>query len=217
MAAEHAIHAVDPTAEVVIGGTFFHQQLIPGTIAFITEMIEAHPQILQRADAIAIHPYTQYPPRVAPEVSAGEEIAIWEMIAQVRAITGDLPILITEMGWPSWDNVTEQNQADWLVREMLLLQSEGIFDICWYTLSDDEDPSNPEQTFGLVRDDGSSKPSGVAFSGLAEKASQVERVGPVENLPEGIWGVTYDGKSSAFWGDGEVCGQVLSDTPIWIE
>ena len=37
----HAWHAVDPTAQVIVGGTFFHEQLIPGTISYTAEMLQA--------------------------------------------------------------------------------------------------------------------------------------------------------------------------------
>lgn len=217
LAAEAAIHAVDPDADVIIGGTFFHEQAIPGTIGFIDEMLSAHPSILDKADGVAVHPYTLYPPRVAPEQSEDGEIPVWEMIEQLRGLTGELPILVTEMGWPSLGEVTEQDQANWLVREFLLLQAQGISDICWYTLADDENPSNPEQAFGLVYFDGSLKPSGTAFLELAEQAEHATGVGQIENLPDGMWGVTYQGVGSAFWGSGEICGESLSSTPIWIK
>jgi hypothetical protein len=217
LAAEAAIHAVDPDAEVIVGGTFFHEQAIPGTLSFIDEMLSAHPSILAKADGVAVHPYTLYPPRVAPEESGDGEVPVWEMIEQLRALTGDLPILVTEMGWPSLGEVTEKDQADWLIREFLLLQAQGISDVCWYTLSDDEDPSNPEQAFGLTDFDGNLKPSGAAYLELAELAEQATGVGQIENLPDGTWGVTYQGVGSAFWGSGSVCGETLSETPVWIK
>jgi len=103
-----------------------------------------------------------------------------------------------------------------LSREMLLLHSEGIVDQCWYTLNDNQDPSNSEQAFGLTRFDGSRKPSGDAFVALSEKIANVVEVGLISNLPEGAWGVSYGAEGSAFWGTGEMCDQDLGQTPLWI-
>ena len=181
-------------------------------------MLEAWPEILERADAIAFHPYTLYPPRVSPESDEGDEIPVWEMIRGLRALSGDLPILITEMGWPSYDPVTEADQAAWLTRGMLLAQAEGIQDICWYTIFDDDEvPSNQEEAFGLTRLDGTWKPSGEAFAALAERASRATGVGAVEGLEAGSWGVSYGEAGTAYWGEGEVCGVTLGEEPVWVE
>ena len=104
------------------------------------------------------------------------------MIRGLKELTGDLPILITEMGWPSWDPVTEEDQAAWLTRGMLLAQSEGIQDICWYTIYDEDEPTYQEEAFGLTRWDGSLKPSGEAFASLAERAAGATGVGAITGL-----------------------------------
>ncbi len=217
LAAEEAIHAVDPEAQVLIGGTFFHEQIIPGTISFISEMLAAHPEIPSRADGVAVHPYTFYPPRVPPEEDGDGEVPIWEMYSQLRELTGDLPIVVTEMGWPSWSPLSEEDQAAWLTRGVLLSQAAGITDLCWYTLYDDEEPANQEGSFGLTRWDESWKPSGDAFAALAERAALAEGVAAVPDLAEGAWGVSYGAAGAAYWGEGEVCGEVLGDVPTWIE
>jgi hypothetical protein len=217
LAAEAAIHAVDPGARVILGGTFFHEQAIPGTITFTAEMLQAWPEILERADGVAVHPYTQYPPRVPPEEDQDGEIPVWEMYAQLRSLTGDLPVHVTEMGWPSWDPVDEDEQAAWLTRGMLLSQAEGITDLCWYTLYDDEEPVYQEDSFGLTRWDETWKPSGEAFAALAERAAQATGVGRVEDLPDGAWGVSYGDAGTAYWGEGQVCGETLGDAPVWVD
>ncbi len=217
LAAEEAIHAADPSAQVIVGGTFFHEQGIPGTITFTGELLEAHPEILTRADGLALHPYTLYPPRMPPEASTDGEIPIWEMYSQLRGLTGELPLLATEMGWPSWDPVDEDQQAAWLTRAMLLSQAEGVTDLCWYTLYDDDEPEYQEDAFGLSRGDGSWKPSGEAFAELAERAAMATGVAMVEELPDGAWGVSYGEGGTALWGEGELCGETLGETPIWVE
>ncbi len=215
LAAEAAIHAADPNAQVLIGGTFFHEQGIPGTLSFIEEMLQAHPDLLGRADAVGVHPYTQYPPRVPPEDDQEGEVAIWEMYSQLRALTGTLPLVVTEMGWPSWNPVDEDDQAAWLTRSMLLSQAAGVTDLCWYTLYDDEEPVTQEDAFGLTRWDGSWKPSGEAFAALAERAANASSVGAV-GLPDGAWGVSYGDAGTAYWGEGEVCGETLGEIPVWV-
>jgi hypothetical protein len=44
-----------------------------------------------------------------------------------------------------------------------------------------------------------------------------EGVAAVPDLAEGAWGVSYGAAGAAYWGEGEVCGEVLGDVPTWIE
>jgi hypothetical protein len=197
VAAAEAIHAVDPHFEVQVGGTFYHPQLIPGTVEFLEGAIETVPGFLDAAQAIAWHPYPQYPPRVPPETSGEGELALWEMVASLRAIDEDLPLPITEMGWPSWNEVDEEEQAAWIVRELLLAQAEGIRDVCVYTLEDGDNPAvNPERAFGLLRmGPGARKPSGEAWAAMAAALEPMSaahgHAADLLGLPEGVLAVRY--------------------------
>ena len=134
--AAEAIHAADPAAEVLIGGTFFHEQFIIGGLEFLASM---GPDAWAAADGLAFHPYTFYPPAVPPEYAGSSEtslgqgeIPLVEMIAQLRALAADngrpdLPLVVTEFGWPDWGSVDAAEQADWTERSVLLgLSQEAI-------------------------------------------------------------------------------------------
>ena len=215
---EAALREANPEAEVILGGTFFHNQLIPGTVQFLSEAVEAYPELLDRADAVAVHPYTLYPPRVAPESDEGKEIPLVEMLAQLRAITGDLPVSISEFGWPAWGNLSEEDQAVFFERAALLALSQEVIDLCWYTLWDFENPEeNPEDAFGLLDNTGALKPVGEAYISLGERMARSAGAARVEGLPAGSYGVDLGDGGMALWGEGSQCEQVLGETPVWFE
>jgi len=198
VAAARAIHEVQPGAEVMIGGTFFHEQVIPGAISFLSEAAEAEPALFDEADALAFHPYPLYPPRVPPEAATDGEIPLWEMTAQLRALAGDqLPLVATELGWPSWDSVSEEEQASWLIREVALAHASGVRDVCWYTLADGDEPEgNPEEAFGLYRhDEETPKAAGEAYAAFAEAlgtdAIAWGRAEEALGLPDGVLATRY--------------------------
>jgi len=212
VAAADAIHAVDSEPEVLVGGTFWLPQVIPGTVEFLESAIAAEPRFLEVADGVAIHPYTLYPPHAPPEEEEGLEVALDLMIELTREVTGDLPLVITEMGWPSWGEVSEQDQADWLVREFALAQAEGVRDVCVYTLEDGDTPEdNPEEAFGLLRAGLAEwKPAGEAWRSMAQalEGSCYGRAEDALGLPTGVYAVRWAdwrGALTAVWTtEGEV-------------
>ena len=213
---EAALHGFDPSLEVILGGTFFHDQLIPGSVEFLSEAVSAYPELLERVDAVAMHPYTLYPPRVSPESDEGNEIPLIDMISQIRAITGDLPINISEFGWPAWSTITQADQSDFFERAALLAMSQEVTDVCWYTIWDEEDPEgNPEAAFGLLYNTGELKPVGNAFISLGERMTVAEGAGLIEGLPTGSYGVDLGAGGLAVWGEGEQCEVLLGSQPAW--
>jgi hypothetical protein len=213
--AEAAIHGVDPGATVILGGTFFPDQIIQGGIEFLEEAVGAYPELLTRADAVAIHPYTLYLPHSAPEFGGDGETPLVDIFAQTRAITGDMPVVVSEYGWPSWGLVDMETQGQFLERSALISASEGATDICWYTLWDFEEPDNPEHSFGLLDREGGLKPSGEAFSRLSDALSRASGAAKIHDLPAGSYGVHLEGVGDVVWGEGEVCGESMSSTPRW--
>ena len=213
---EAALHEFDSSLEVILGGTFFHNQLIPGTVDFLSEAVAAYPELLERADAVAMHPYTLYPPRVSPESDEGKEIPLVDMVAQLREITGDLPVNISEFGWPSWSTITQADQAAFFERAALLAMSQGVTDVCWYTIWDEEDPEgNPEHAFGLLDNTGALKPVGDSFISLGERVALSDGAGLIEGLPDGTYGVDLGLGGVALWGEGEQCEVSLGQQPAW--
>jgi polysaccharide biosynthesis protein PslG len=139
---------------------------------FIDGMYSAVPDLNSYFDAVAVHPYTTG--HSPDDVYGG-----WGFprLADIRAKfvdhgAQDKPLWITEIGWstcPSHPNcVSEQNQADYLRRMFELVRTNysdyvrAAFVYCRADLSFN-DPSDPEDWFGLQRLDGSHKPAYDAF------------------------------------------------------
>ena len=178
-AAYTAAHAADPQAVVLFGGPFYHDQVIDGHLAFMAQVFKHHPDLGQYFDGMALHPYAQYPPAVAPEQQDAWEQPVDLMLRQVRSLmakhsVGHKPIYTTEVGWPVWKQVSEQQQARYLVRSFMLLAAAGSSAYCWYTLRDFKDHGVPtEATFGLLAyaaDPAAArvKPSWTAYSTLLQ-------------------------------------------------
>ncbi len=201
-AAYKAAKIADPTAQVLFGGPFWHDQVIPGHLKFLAAVYAAHPDLSKFYDGMALHPYAIYPPAAAPETSGSWEVPVWEKVTKVRALmakhgAGSKPIHVTEMGWPIWKNVSEAQQAAYLVRGFLLLLAAGASSHCWYTLHDSKNPSTPtEGTFGLL---GLPDAKGVPRQKPAHAAHKVltgtlgafrmeTDLGATGALPEGVHG-----------------------------
>jgi hypothetical protein len=116
-------------------------------------------------DAISIHPYRQ--PH-APEDSGYEE-DIREIGDMCRRRGRELPIWITEVGWPNGpDGSTEARSAQMLPRAYLLALANGVRNITWYDFHDDgPDRSYNEHNFGVIRYDMTPKPAYFAFRAMA--------------------------------------------------
>jgi len=170
-----AVKAVDPSA-VFIGGA------IGG---FKPEWLAAMAAAggLRFCDALSIHPYNFDQPARNPDGWA-QELLDTEGI--VHRYTGghDVPLYITEMGWPTYDGPggsSPQEQATFLAQMFLLARTMPFLKgIWWYDLRDDGwNKSNKEDNFGLVDPNLKSKPAFVALRAVApivRGASRVERL-----------------------------------------
>ena len=211
--AADAIHDADPTAEVFIGGTFFHEQFIIGGLEFLASM---GPEAWAAADGLAFHPYTFYPPSVPPEFAGssdtslgGGELPLVDMIAQLRAVAddagrGDLPLVVTEFGWPTWGVVSAADQADWAERSILLGLSQGVGTWCGYTIFNGS-TSGAEDRFGMAETSGTLTPYGERMRDLGVRLEGVQSAALLE-LPEAQYGVALRGADGAVrtivWGSG---------------
>lgn len=94
---------------------------------------------------------------------------------------GDIPIWITETGWPS-SGVSELNQAKYAVRQYLLFRDIGLDKIFWYDFKNDgNDHTDREMSYGIIYSNGerkkkpySAKPSYVALSNMNDKIGNAE-------------------------------------------
>lgn len=159
-ASSQAIHAADPKARVMLGGTVFTPQLIEGAMPWLAKAWAAKPDLGAAFDVMGAHTYMAYPPERAPEegvltdapLEAKVQMHAW-LLAEHGA--SSKPIWITELGWPVAGKVDEAAQARLLVRATLLAVRAGAEGVFWYTLRDGPDPAAfpPEDAFGLLHDD----------------------------------------------------------------
>ena len=190
-AAYLSIKAVDPSAVVGYGGLFYLPQLIPGAIDFTAASFAAWPDLSDHFDAYAWHPYSPYPPIASPEdagdprsnalkpVPADETARrVTKLLQEHKA--GPTRLWVTELGWPTEKAVTEKQAAAYLVRSYVLLLSESVELLCWYTLMDGHPDHVPlafwEKVFGMYHwaDTGAgevpdAKPSVLAHQRLFER------------------------------------------------
>ncbi len=190
VASADAIHAVDPDATVLLGGLAPTGLFATGTWPFLADVIEAHPSVGARMDAVAIHPYTfiqALPPE--QDIPPGNYV---EMIEEIRRVLGaygleHLPIHLTELGWPACPcpplepppivpNASLEDQARWLVRAYVLSAKVGVESFYWYDFEDGNGTASlfSEDFFGLTFHDADGsddipptpKPSYLAFQAL---------------------------------------------------
>lgn len=162
-----AIVAADPAAKVVLGGLFYLDYgVVEGAEPFLEEAYLARPDLGHHFDALGLHPYARYPPKVAPEEESTMERSVGRMISRTRALLahhgdGDKPIWVTEVGWPVFDTIDEAAQARYLVRATVEALAAGAERVCLFTLRDGPHPEMfpPEQAFGLLHHDGTQKPA----------------------------------------------------------
>jgi hypothetical protein len=170
--ASAAIRTASPGAQVLLGG------INPFSTAFLKSVADAGGW--SSFDILAIHPYVD---PATPE--AGNLVSAADGVIALAAQRGPKPIWVTEVGWASGlsdhdsiGTIGAQDQADILVRAMLLLWRSGVERIFWYTLKDD--PGNPYGLFaaGAGRADYSHpKPAYRAFQTLARQLAGAEFVG----------------------------------------
>jgi hypothetical protein len=170
--ASAAVRRADPAARVIFGGINPFDTSFLGTVAAEGAW--------SSFDILAIHPYVN--PR-SPEQGQLERAA--DAVRTVMDRYGTRPLWVTEIGWSSGvgdrqpdDSIDESDQADYLVRALLLLWQAGVERIFWYTLKDD--PGNP---YGLIAegrgyaDYSRPKPAWYAFRHLSTLLRNTHFVG----------------------------------------
>jgi hypothetical protein len=169
-----AIHQADPTARMGLGGLFPPPR--PRYGVSLTNFMERLYRVrgVRRAfDALSIHPFGRRPKDVIASVREAR---------RVLNRHGDrrTPIWITELGWSTGGNnwrkspfrASESSQAKFLRASYsrLLGSRRGLRleRLVWHGWQDTTSPGAPWTLFmGLLRSDGSPKPSLAAFSSIA--------------------------------------------------
>ena len=166
-----AIRSEDPTAQIVLGGMYGYSNM--NADDFLRGLYGV-PGAAEDFDVVAAHPYGAGNAAIATQIEALRE----EMQLQGD---GQTPMWITETGWasepvddPDYDHLglSEQGQADALdaAFRMLIAQRQtwGIRGIHWYSWRDSDVAACIFcQYTGLLRNDGTGKPSLDAFRALA--------------------------------------------------
>ncbi|MFT5433169.1 MAG: hypothetical protein ACI9OJ_003874, partial [Myxococcota bacterium] len=212
IAATAAGRSVCPSCQFAFGGTFFHSQFIDGHIPFLTMAQDAHPDLAEHYDAMAIHPYPLYPPEAPPEgLVDTEEWPFADMVAGVRDVMAaqgarERPMWATEFGWPVFTAVSQERQAAYLIRGTLHMLALGAQTACWYNIADGPDAGQfpPEDDFGLLTSDKprQKKPSYHAMAQLGGRFANhriVRDLRVAGELAEGLWGYELAAVGMSSW------------------
>jgi len=185
------IKAVDPNV-AVLAGAATSGGIKRGWLEGIVKL-----GALKYCDEISIHSYNYsaaFPER-GPEACWTWIASLQEMLRQYHG-GKDMPLCVTEMGWPTHvgKNATDPElAASYLARLYLLARTAPWFTgLWWYDFQDDGwDPRHNEDNFGLVRPDLTQKP---AYYALADVAPIVANAQYVDRLPvddESLWILSF--------------------------
>lgn len=159
-AAAPRIRQADPNATVLAGAT----SRIP------LEWLEAcfKDGLLNWIDALSVHPYRPQP----PETVIGDYARLRELIARYAPAGKKVPVISGEWGYSNinWDksHLTEQQQANYLVRMFLINSYQNIPVSIWYDWKNDgTDPNEREHNFGTVKHDLDPKATYIAAKVLS--------------------------------------------------
>jgi hypothetical protein len=196
------IRAADPDATIVLGGSLGNWDTLSyegQPWGFLEAVLAARPDLLERVDALAFHPYTWLQQEV-PEATSGNadplQTSYVDMIDDLKRITADagrpdLPLWATEQGFHTATKsilsfgVSEEEQGHLLVRSTVLALAHGVEKVFHYTYRDgSEGLYDKESHFGLVRhlpDAGEDqeperKPAFEAYQTLASALADAVRV-----------------------------------------
>ena len=192
-----AVKAVRPDVTVVGGAAFmddthwFSQVFADGGLNYM--------------DVVSDHPYTDLY-IASPEVQGleGKMQGLQTLIKKYNHGQGK-PVWMTEFGWTtSLLHVSEQTQANYLVRGTVLSLAAGVQKLFWYDLlNDGTNGSAVQQNFGLLNQPGSQglytpKPAYAAYAVLARELagrSFVER----ESVSPGIFAMRFTDNLRVLW------------------
>jgi hypothetical protein len=162
-----ALHKGNPDA-VVLG---------PCPYSFVWDFLEQFFKLGggQWIDQLAIHANTEGDPDTGK---------LRENIQRVRQLVRqhgpERDIYITELGWGTPD-VTESQQAQYLVRAYVLCLAERVKLLTWHMLWQYEPGDEPG--YALLRHDGSPRPALVAYATLVRQLQRAKSSGEVPDLP----------------------------------
>jgi hypothetical protein len=210
------LKAVDPRV-LVIGGA-----PTPGGVrnGWLEQVVKRGG--LQHCDVLSIHSYN-YSGRASSRTPEAWLTWMSETQQMLRRYNQqqDVPLLVTEMGWPTHvgkPNSTEPDlSASYLARLYLLGRTlPYLLGIWWYDYQDDGwNPEYNEDNFGMVRPDLTPKPAYYVMADLAPWIPHSTFLGSVATPDEGLRGLRFrlDGEEWwAVWSANDRPHQVLLET-----
>lgn len=192
-----AVRAVDPKCQI----------LAPGSSGFPWGFLEflVRGGALREVSAVSVHPYRGTPPETVTE----DLDRLRELLRGTEA-QGAVPQRIVSSEWGysvrhhGGERISEDLQASYLARLMLVCRSRGLERSIWYDWANDGlDPAETEHNFGVVRADRSLKPAYHAARTVARAARGGSRAVARLAAP-GIHVIDLDG-GTALWTEGDRC------------
>src|SRR4051794_5748283 len=177
-ATHEAIHQVDGSARVVVGGLAADDSsTVQDPAAFLRGMYAHRPDLKGSVDAVALHPYASTPQRVYAKLAAFRQ--------DLDSIAGPgVPIELTEIGWTTTD-VSESTRAQYLgeVASTLARTDCGVDRVTAYAwLGPEQSASDREQWFGIANRDGSNKPSAAAYGASIRRIRGLSGAAPTDTV-----------------------------------
>jgi polysaccharide biosynthesis protein PslG len=166
--AGQALHGVDPSARVIVGGLFGRPLQIPPNVAsgdYLNRLYAAG-NVKPYFDGVALHPY------VADAKAMGTQLT---NLRRIMRLHGDAktPIYLTELGWGSQSGPTRwerglYGQANQLTKSFEMLSAQrrrwGVAGLWWFTWTDEGGTCVFCHSAGLLTEDRKAKPSWYRFT-----------------------------------------------------
>jgi hypothetical protein len=158
MASRNAIKAVDPAADVVVGGLALGMPGVTDEVQFLQRMYAHRPDLAGHIDGVGLHPYQA--------TLADTYMRLARFRGALDLLDGpSVPIEITEVGWATTSTSEADRATDLsLLAEQLPHSDCNVDRLIPYTwLTQENNPSDAEGWFGIWNRDGTGKPSGIAY------------------------------------------------------
>ena len=158
--------------------------------------------LLEWIDVLTVHPYRSQP----PETVIKDYARLRKLNERYAPKGKEVPIISGEWGYSqiNWDKsaLSEEQQAQYLVRMFLINLHEGVPVSIWYDWKDDgTDPKEREHHFGTVTHDLKSKQAYLAAKNLAHTLEGYSIIGRIDLGEEDFALRLSNGqnKAIAFW------------------
>jgi hypothetical protein len=204
VAAYNAIKAADPSARVLIGGTYIYDGSCAGGVCDGFNFLNAEGGVFRQVpaarsafDIFAVHPYipTDRPdapgiPRIITVEGRLRNARTW--LNDPAVGRPDAPIWVTELGWcttggacPGGVAVSEAQQANYLVRSMVIAQHNGAQHVSWFQFEDAfNNPNRIWANAAIVRQlAGGTYPLKPAYTAYKTLAAQLAGASPAGTGP----------------------------------